>query len=636
HFSNPSKRRRRSSKLQRKRCLVSMDSTHGSQSPDNADKKLSFPKSSNDKPNRKYRRHSTISRSVSPSSDGSPRHVRSPSPAFHREDPTKVSDVFLRGRNDGKELDMESGRSRFDKGGDSLRHSDRRTYRSSSDYHRHGDYNRYHKRPDDGERSSRRSSGSGRELRSGGAYSDRTRHGSEHDRSGDYRRNTDKYVQEKSGDGHRRKDDDRDDPKKHKGKESTIDRDTSGRRHANSCVDDSVSGERERHNRDGGSRGDNRNYGKSLGDRENDSTVSAVEAMGRGRHAGPESGGSRMKETQTTNIKELGQQKSDTMEKRKHGDREYDTYKERFSKESSGKDNGKDNESSPKKSKLFNAERDKHNGKDDHILSKPAIVVDEKPLSRPKLPQETIDKVTPESAQSSNKAEGSHDFDAAKVAAMKAAELVNRNLIGGGYMSTDQKKKLLWGSKKTTVAEESGHRWDVPLFSDRERQEKFKKLMSLRLPWCLWPIVGCEGRFETGARTRQQGKQWPSSGGEAGATSARSREAIHCWTAAKRWTYCWTWSMMYVCASNNALLKKRACLISSFQSSVKRCFSLKWVTFQKLYFVCKTLLAFWIHTLATFVNTKLLVLEINCNKLLVTVMRRTFGHLWRWEFMLDC
>ena len=31
---------------------------------------------------------------------------------------------------------------------------------------------------------------------------------------------------------------------------------------------------------------------------------------------------------------------------------------------------------------------------------------------------------------------------------------VNRNLVGTGYMSTDQKKKLLWGSKKKTVAEE--------------------------------------------------------------------------------------------------------------------------------------------------------------------------------------
>ncbi|RWR74795.1 arginine/serine-rich coiled-coil protein 2 isoform X2 [Cinnamomum micranthum f. kanehirae] len=31
---------------------------------------------------------------------------------------------------------------------------------------------------------------------------------------------------------------------------------------------------------------------------------------------------------------------------------------------------------------------------------------------------------------------------------------VNRNIVGSGYMSTDQKKKLLWGNKKTTAAVE--------------------------------------------------------------------------------------------------------------------------------------------------------------------------------------
>nr|GEV71912.1 hypothetical protein [Tanacetum cinerariifolium] len=72
------------------------------------------------------------------------------------------------------------------------------------------------------------------------------------------------------------------------------------------------------------------------------------------------------------------------------------------------------------------------------------------------------------------------DIDAAKIAAMKAAELVNRNLIGTGVMSTDQKKKLLWGSKKSTLTEESAHRWDATMFPDRERQEKFNKLMGVK------------------------------------------------------------------------------------------------------------------------------------------------------------
>ncbi|CAA0812837.1 Unknown protein [Striga hermonthica] len=72
------------------------------------------------------------------------------------------------------------------------------------------------------------------------------------------------------------------------------------------------------------------------------------------------------------------------------------------------------------------------------------------------------------------------DIDAAKIAAMKAAELVNKNLIGTGCMTADQKKKLLWGNKNNTASEEPAHRWDTTTFGDRERQEKFNKLMGLK------------------------------------------------------------------------------------------------------------------------------------------------------------
>ncbi|XP_062200959.1 uncharacterized protein LOC133903555 isoform X2 [Phragmites australis] len=73
---------------------------------------------------------------------------------------------------------------------------------------------------------------------------------------------------------------------------------------------------------------------------------------------------------------------------------------------------------------------------------------------------------------------------AAKIAAMKAAELVNRNIAafgpGTGRLSTDQKKKLLWGNKKSNPSEETSNRWDLSLFSDHERQEKFNKLMGVK------------------------------------------------------------------------------------------------------------------------------------------------------------
>ncbi|KAL6523293.1 hypothetical protein OROGR_016896 [Orobanche gracilis] len=71
-------------------------------------------------------------------------------------------------------------------------------------------------------------------------------------------------------------------------------------------------------------------------------------------------------------------------------------------------------------------------------------------------------------------------IDAAKIAALKAAELVTKNITGTGCMSTDQKKKLLWANKKNTATEESPHRWDTSMFGDRERQEKFNKLMGVK------------------------------------------------------------------------------------------------------------------------------------------------------------
>ncbi|KAM3229862.1 hypothetical protein ACQJBY_060585 [Aegilops geniculata] len=81
------------------------------------------------------------------------------------------------------------------------------------------------------------------------------------------------------------------------------------------------------------------------------------------------------------------------------------------------------------------------------------------------------------------KEEAMNDLNAAKVAAMKAAELVNKNIVGFGVgtgrLSTDQKKKLLWGNRKSNPPETSTH-WDSNLFSDRERQEKFNKLMGVK------------------------------------------------------------------------------------------------------------------------------------------------------------
>lgn len=56
------------------------------------------------------------------------------------------------------------------------------------------------------------------------------------------------------------------------------------------------------------------------------------------------------------------------------------------------------------------------------------------------------------------------------------------------------------------------------------------------MPWCLWPIVGCEGRSKGGTETRERRS-------EAEGTPNGFREAVHCWTAKKRWPYCWIRSL---------------------------------------------------------------------------------------------
>ncbi|PQQ18267.1 arginine/serine-rich coiled-coil protein 2 isoform X2 [Prunus yedoensis var. nudiflora] len=134
-------------------------------------------------------------------------------------------------------------------------------------------------------------------------------------------------------------------------------------------------------------------------------------------------------------------------------------------------------ESTAKRPKLFSSEKGIDGRKD---VSKFTTTADGRESSSSKQVQE--DEMTTAKSQS-NDAEAANDINAAKVAALKAAELVNRNLIGVGpvgCMTADQKKKLLWGNKKSTTAEEVGHRWDTTLFPDRERQEKFNKLMGVK------------------------------------------------------------------------------------------------------------------------------------------------------------
>ncbi|XP_042482315.1 arginine/serine-rich coiled-coil protein 2 isoform X2 [Macadamia integrifolia] len=478
-----------------------MDSNLQSKSPNKADMKPSFRKPSNDAANRKYRRRSP-SGSASSSSGGSPWHGRSRSPINYREDTPKISDDRRRKKDGRRDLDRDAGRSRHGRGGDTSRDYGRQFHGSSLDYRRHDDHNRQHKYSTEGDRDYQRmSSRSGREP-SGSSRSDHMRHESEHDRSRDYLHRVDKYSRDKPEDvGRSSKDKEREttdlERQKYSSKDLSSDRAVSGRRYTSSNMEER-SGDRDRHGRDRGGWDDKKDYRRSSRDHKNDRTSSYEESRGYEKDSsiGRDSGGSRVKETLCSNPKELDVQKDVTTKKRKSDDREPEQHKEQCDREpeehlendyrhSSGhrKRDGRHEQVKDKTSGL-NEDQDSSIKKQKFSNSGSKSMtseLDEGPSSSLKQVQETSDKANQEPAHSSAaEAEATTDLNAAKVAAMKAAELVNRNLIGSGYMSTDQKKKLLWGSKKNVATEESGHRWDLPLFSDRERQEKFNKLMGVK------------------------------------------------------------------------------------------------------------------------------------------------------------
>ncbi|XP_064939112.1 uncharacterized protein LOC135593180 isoform X2 [Musa acuminata AAA Group] len=98
---------------------------------------------------------------------------------------------------------------------------------------------------------------------------------------------------------------------------------------------------------------------------------------------------------------------------------------------------------------------------------------------------------------------------------------VNRSLVGFGgvgFLSTDQKKKLLWGNKKNNPTEESSSRWDLHLFQDLERQEKFNRLMGVK---------GTVAPPENGPDDKDGSLQAKKTGG----ARCTSGEAICCWSS---------------------------------------------------------------------------------------------------------
>ncbi|XP_068663996.1 uncharacterized protein [Aristolochia californica] len=444
-----------------------MGTSSPSQLPDNVDMKPSFRKLSNDAAQRKYRRRSPVGGSGSSSSSGSPSHDHGHSPIFQKAESRNMYDDRHRRKEHGRDTERDSSRYRGGKDNDYFRHKDNKSYGSSHDYRRHNDdHNKKYKHADEDDRSYHRSAPrSVRESR-GGMRSDHAKHESDHDKYRERGRFLDKYTQESPDDaGYTSRD---------------KDRETTGL-------------ERDRYRERG--RDGKRDHRRNSGDYKNNPPSSYENSKGHARELSSTraSGLHHSKEAYGTCKKEPDEWKE---EKRKSEDRERDSYKERRNREveehlqgndkSFAKSRERDVKSEPhdksihvnenldssgKKIKLFHAE----------MTTPWAEDADEKPVSSSKAVQDGSSKVTAGSLHSSaSGTDTAHDLNAAKVAAMKAAELVNRNLVGGGFLTTDQKKKLLWGNKKNASTEESGNRWDTTLFPDRERQEKFNKLMGVK------------------------------------------------------------------------------------------------------------------------------------------------------------
>ncbi|XP_051138646.1 uncharacterized protein LOC127256593 isoform X2 [Andrographis paniculata] len=296
--------------------------------------------------------------------------------------------------------------------------SSRSSGRSGESY-RHSDRqsSRSHHRHDQGY--SKSSYRSGRDSR------DYSKGDLEH-RSRDYANDGDAYYRTKSeGSGHKSRDKD------------SYERTGSGKKNAN--IDDRDKG-REKHRDDRGDRYGKTDHRKSSGDHKRD-------RGGRNNSSLRDTSGNHSKEAFTRDSKELDCEGGVNDEKKTFRNQGiHDDQDNRQLKEHSVASSIKDEDFVAKKSKFS-----------------------------------SIDSMGPATDGTSEQAfVTDSDIDAARIAAMKAAELVNKNLVGTGYMSTDQKKKLLWGSKKTAATEESAHRWDTTTFGDRERQEKFNKLMGVK------------------------------------------------------------------------------------------------------------------------------------------------------------
>ncbi|KAG0469249.1 hypothetical protein HPP92_018577 [Vanilla planifolia] len=459
-----------------------MDIIPKKDSLDESDLKPSFRKPSNDATSRKYRRHSPVHGSDSSSSGSLTRESSRLTNTF--EGRAKASDVRVK-NYDGK--GSEWPRNHSSRGSDPQRYPDKKAHQSFEG-HRHSDYAvEYHRHSIEENRNSDRSSKSGREHRSG--RSDYTKHDDGSECPKETSQNANRYhsrnKSENSGYSSKDKDKEANVSERHRYYEKESSRGASGTKQITSRRDDKQLDEWDEF-RERDDRNDKRVRRRSPSDYKRDYGSAHEEFRGRQKESliERESGSHGMKENQSKEFYEQNQ-----IEKKGFNARENDKQKERHARNLE--------EDRIKETKDFHVYQSNDYNSESNAVKASGTVEGQNSLSkRSKLGQSakfntsrenpslqdkerTADFTVGMCSSTNSNVEANQDLNAAKVAAMKAAELVNRNLVGGAYMSTDQKKKLLWGNKKNS-SEESSNRWDLQLFADRERQEKFNKLMGVK------------------------------------------------------------------------------------------------------------------------------------------------------------
>ncbi|KAI4373338.1 hypothetical protein MLD38_011471 [Melastoma candidum] len=408
-----------------------MESKEQSLSPENTDTKAKFLKPSNDASGRKYRRHSPVDESSSP--DGSLVRDHPSSPMNVKYDSSKFRHHGSRRKFNEGDLYKDSGRSRFGKDSDSYRYSGRDTSRSSHSYSRSDEH---------------------------GSYETGYR------RSKDYERDVNRYAQGK---------DDNNGGYRGRGRE----------RESFSPVNDEDRDDLSHLYESRRKKNDVEGLGRD--GREHDSGDHEERKDHSGISRGHINGGNRI-HSRSEQRESSFRSDSDGYHNKDASNSKRDSHRLAGEKDSTDKWDLKNKDLKSKETELYLDDTAVHKDSDIGSMKRQKMfnsIEDPNPDYHNQIKEShKASEIIASSKALTDIPNAATDLNAAKFAAMKAAEMVNKNLAGGfgamGYMSTEQKKKLLWGNKKSTATEESGSQWDVSLIADRERQEKFHKLMGVK------------------------------------------------------------------------------------------------------------------------------------------------------------